>query len=78
MKFSHGQAWWLATPYLLASAASAVTIGKDGSNVNYLFELSAAWSLSLRWGCSWPGWARPGSGDGWRSQHVGRDSAGGW
>jgi hypothetical protein len=36
------KAWWLGAPYLLAAAASAVTIGKDGSNVNYLFELSAA------------------------------------
>jgi hypothetical protein len=30
----------MAAPHLLASTASAVTIGKDGSNVNYLFELS--------------------------------------
>jgi hypothetical protein len=33
--------WWLATPYLLAATASAVTVGKAGSNVNYLFEFSA-------------------------------------
>ena len=36
------KSWWLIAPYLLAAAASAVTIGKDGSNVNYLYELSAA------------------------------------
>jgi hypothetical protein len=35
------RSWWLAAPYLLAGAASAVTIGKSGSNVNYLYELSA-------------------------------------
>lgn len=34
--------WWVAAPYLLASTATAVTIGKDGSNVNYLYEFSAA------------------------------------
>ena len=35
------RSWWLAAPYLLAATASAVTIGKSGSNVNYLFELAA-------------------------------------
>ena len=39
------KAWWLAAPYLLGAAASAVTIGKAGSNVNYLYELSAAFAL---------------------------------
>lgn len=39
--FFHVRSWWLATPYLLAATASAVTIGKAGSNVNYLFEFSA-------------------------------------
>ncbi len=39
------KAWWLAAPYLLAASASAITIGKDGSNVNYLFEFSAALAL---------------------------------
>lgn len=66
-EFSHGQAWWLAAPYLLASAASAVTIGKDGSNVNYLFELSAAWSLVLGLALAWLG--QTWKGDGWRSLH---------
>ena len=39
------RSWWLAAPYLLAATASAVTIGKSGSNVNYLFELSAGWAF---------------------------------
>jgi hypothetical protein len=39
--FFHVRSWWLAAPYLLAGTASAVTIGKAGSNVNYLYEFSA-------------------------------------
>jgi 4-amino-4-deoxy-L-arabinose transferase-like glycosyltransferase len=68
---THGRAWWLAAPYLLASTASAVTIGKDGSNVNYLFELSAALSLTSGLLLAWLGqtWVGPG----WRNQQwVGR------
>ncbi len=37
--------WWLIAPYLLGATLSALTIGKDGSNVNYLYEFSAALSL---------------------------------
>jgi len=62
------KAWWLAAPYLLASAASAVTIGKDGSNVKYLFELSAALALMAGLGIAWPGAAWQGRrwvGKGW-------------
>jgi len=54
------KAWWLASPYLLASVASAITIGKDGSNVNYLFELSAALSLMVGLIIAWPGLAWKG------------------
>jgi hypothetical protein len=36
------KAWWVAAPYLLAATLSGITIGKDGSNVNYLYELAAA------------------------------------
>jgi len=39
------KAWWVVAPYLLASTATAITIGKDGSNVNYLYEFSAALAL---------------------------------
>ncbi|MEE8392089.1 MAG: glycosyltransferase family 39 protein [Anaerolineae bacterium] len=37
--------WSLLVPYLIGACLSAVTIGKIGSNVNYLLELSAALSL---------------------------------
>jgi hypothetical protein len=39
--FFRVRSWWLAAPYLLAATASGATIGKSGSNVNYLFEFSA-------------------------------------
>ena len=38
--------WTLAAPYLIGASLSAATIGKIGSNVNYLLELCAALSLS--------------------------------
>ncbi len=38
--------WTLVAPYLVASLISAATIGKIGSNVNYLLELCAALSLA--------------------------------
>jgi hypothetical protein len=49
------RAWWLAAPYLVASIASGITIGKDGSNVNYLFELSAALAFTAGAFLAWPG-----------------------
>lgn len=33
--------WWLAAPYLIGGTISAITIGKAGSNDNYMFEFSA-------------------------------------
>jgi hypothetical protein len=39
-------AWWLVAPYVVGAVVSGLTIGKDGSNVNYLFEFSAALSLA--------------------------------
>ncbi len=42
----HARGWWLAAPYLLGAVLSALTIGKIGSNVNYLLELSAALCLA--------------------------------
>ena len=63
--------WWLAAPYLLASAVSALTVGKEGSNVNYLFELSAALSLTAGLFLSWLG--RSWGVVNWRRLHwVGR------
>lgn len=38
--------WTLAVPYLIGATISAATIGKIGSNVNYLMELCAALSLA--------------------------------
>lgn len=51
----HGKtrSWPLALFYLVGAILSGITIGKDGSNVNYLLELSAALSFaggaSLAW-----------------------------
>ena len=49
--------WALVLPYLLAAAAGSITIGKDGSNVNYLLELCAGLSLAagamLAWAWQW-------------------------
>jgi hypothetical protein len=39
--------WRLIAPYLAGAVLSGLTIGKLGSNVNYLIELGAAVSLSL-------------------------------
>ena len=41
------RSWWLAAPYLIGATISAMTVGKDGSNVNYLFELMAAFSFTI-------------------------------
>ncbi len=38
--------WTLAAPYLFGALISAATIGKIGSNVNYLLELCAALSIA--------------------------------
>jgi hypothetical protein len=47
--------WWLIGPYLLGALASAITIGKAGSNINYLFELCAALSLAVGALIAWAG-----------------------
>ncbi len=56
-------AWALALPYFLCAASVSITIGKDGSNVNYLLELCAALSLGAGAALAWVGrwktwWAR--------------------
>lgn len=38
--------WWLVVPYLILSVPSAMLVGKVGSDVNYLLELSAALCLA--------------------------------
>jgi hypothetical protein len=39
------KSWWLVTPYMVGGLVSALTIGKAGSNVNYLYEFSAGLSF---------------------------------
>ncbi len=45
--------WVLAVPYLIGATLSAVTIGKIGSNVNYLLELCAALGLAAGTVIAW-------------------------
>ena len=45
--------WGLAAPYLIGATLSAVTIGKVGSNVNYLLELCAAVGLAAGTVIAW-------------------------
>jgi hypothetical protein len=52
---TRASSWWLVAPYLLGAVATAITIGKDGSNVNYLYELCAALSLTAGAIIAWPG-----------------------
>lgn len=40
------EVWWLVVPYLALSVPSALLVGKVGSDVNYLLELSAALCLA--------------------------------
>lgn len=40
------RSWWLVAPYVLGGLGTALTIAKVGSDVNYLYELSAALCLS--------------------------------
>ncbi|MBN1934780.1 MAG: hypothetical protein JW934_08945 [Anaerolineae bacterium] len=48
------RSWWVVAPYLVGATASAITIGKSGSNVNYLFEFCAALSLVVGAWIAWP------------------------
>ena len=64
------RSWWLAAPYLIGAILSGMTIGKDGSNVNYLFELMAAFSFTIGAalgviGISWKGKQWEWVGKGW-------------
>ncbi|MBN1642216.1 MAG: glycosyltransferase family 39 protein [Anaerolineae bacterium] len=49
------RAWWVVAPYLVGGALSAATVGKVGSSVNYMFELSAALSLAAGALIAWAG-----------------------
>ena len=46
MKPLRSTAWGLAAPYLVGATLAGMTIGKTGSNINYLMELAAAYSLA--------------------------------
>lgn len=48
-----GHPWRMAGPYLLGALLSALTIGKIGSNVNYLLELCVALCLSAGLVLAW-------------------------
>jgi hypothetical protein len=37
--------WWLAAPYTVGAVVVALTISKVGSDINYLYELAAAFCL---------------------------------
>jgi hypothetical protein len=43
---SRPSSWWALGAYFLAASATALLVGKIGSDVNYLLELSAALSLA--------------------------------
>ncbi len=47
------RSWWLVAPYLVASVPSALLVGKVGSDVNYLLELSAALGLATGAAIAW-------------------------
>jgi hypothetical protein len=48
-------AWTIGLAYLFAATISAGTVGKDGSNVNYLFEFSAALAFCAGAAVAWLG-----------------------
>jgi len=47
--------WALMSAYLVGATIEAITIGKDGSSINYLYELSAAFGLVAGALVAWPG-----------------------
>ena len=47
------ESWRLLLPYTVGAALSALTIGKVGSNINYLLELCAALSLAAGAAVAW-------------------------
>lgn len=57
----HTVSWPMVLPYILAATASAVTVGKDGSSVNYMYELAAAIAFGTGAALAWFGrnyWVR--------------------
>ena len=39
------KAWWIVAPYFFTALLVSITVGKEGSYINYFFELSAGFSL---------------------------------
>jgi len=54
-KLSGAEGWPMVIPYLAGALLSALTIGKIGSNVNYLLELCAALALVAGTVLTWSG-----------------------
>ena len=61
--------WRLVAPYALGAVASGLTIGKVGSNVNYLIELGAGVSLAIG---ALLAWQRPPPGSPRRDRAAAR------
>lgn len=57
--------WTVAAPYAVGATLTALTIGKIGSNVNYLLELCAALSLLAGMAVAWSRVAHPGKTARW-------------
>ena len=51
----HTRAWPLVLAYAIGAAAGAITVGKDGSNVNYMLEVAAALCFAVGAGFAWLG-----------------------
>ncbi len=47
--------WALVSAYLAGAMIETITIGKDGSSINYLYELSAGYGLLAGSLIAWPG-----------------------
>jgi hypothetical protein len=47
--------WALVSAYIVGAIIETITIGKDGSSINYLYELSAAFGLVAGSLIAWPG-----------------------
>jgi hypothetical protein len=55
---SGAAAWWMVAPYLVGATLSGITIGKTGSNINYLMEFSSALALAAGALVAWTARAR--------------------
>ncbi len=53
--FKHTRSWPLALAYGTAAAAVATTVGKDGSNVNYMLEVTAGLCFAAGASMAWLG-----------------------